>query len=485
MKKILVLLQIVLVFQLIGLWSCQEDFMTGSVENFIQSDAVGVPRQLEAKLTPANEIHVKWESVKDADSYRLYVSEQADFLTLVPGFPEIKVKDNEWFIETGILPNRTYYIRVLAENKENLKSKFSETVKIEVPNGDARMYFVLNPFPTSQMVSTVDKVNGQLEWLGFNFQFFLGIGQKLIGLTGDKDIVAVHTFQDFFVVDKSNGELKWKKTIDGLKAIPFMTAQHIVVASLDGFVYAFDKSTGNEKWRFDTKNPIHAAPTGYKDVIYIVSKQEIIALSETTGTILWQTPAAVSEDCSPTIQEGLLYFSTTDKKVNAVDIQTGIKKWVLDLKESSLGSPTAANGHLYVSTKNGQVMAIESATGKIKWTFQNTTSWYGSPLLGKTELVLLDEKKQVHIFDALSGVKKGELQLENLPSSPCTISKFGYLYIPAQGEFSADIWRIRLSDKSIIRTILDEVGQFSVTTTILVEAGDGEFAYPTESGNKN
>ena len=485
MRKLRVCLKIFLAFQLIGLWGCQEDFMTGSLENFNQSDAVGVPRQLEAKLTPTNEIRVTWETVRGADSYRLYVSEQADFLTLVPGFPEIKVKDNQWLIETGILPNRTYYIRVLAENKENLKSKFSETVKVEVPNGDARMYFVLNPFPTSQMVSTVDKVNGRLEWLGFAFQYFLGIGQKLIGLTGDKDVVAVHTFQDFFVVDKSNGELKWKKTINGLKAIPFITAQHIVVAALDGFVYAFDKSTGIEKWRFDTKNPIHAAPTGYKDVIYIVSKQEIIALSESTGTILWQTPAAVAEDCSPTIQEGLLFFSTTDMKVNAVDIQTGIKKWVLDLKEYSLGSPTAANGYLYLSTKNGQVMAIESATGKIKWTFQNTVSWYGSPLLGRTELVLLDEKKQVHIFDALSGVKKGELLLDNLPSSPCTITKFGYLYVPAQGEFNADIWRIRLSDKSIIRTILDERGQLSVTSSILLEAGDGEFAYPTESGNKN
>lgn len=470
----------------IGLLSCQDDFMSGSVENFVQSDALVVPKDVKVSLTENSGLLIEWASVKDADSYRVYVSEEPDFITLVPGFPELKVKENQWLVETGILPNRTYFVRILAENKDNVKSRFSETVKVDVPNADARMYFVLNPFPISQMVSKVDNVEGQLEWLGFNFQFFLGLGQKLIGLTGDQDVVVMHTFQDVFVVDKSNGELKWKKTINGLEAIPFMTSEHVVVAALDGFVYALDKSTGQEKWRYNTESPILAAPTGQNGVIYVNSeKQGILALSELTGKIIWKTPANVVADCSPTMQEGLLYYYTTDHKVHALDLVNGNEKWTCKLETALQGSPTANNGFVYVYTKNAQMVAIETQTGRSSWTYQHNAPWFGSPILGKSELVLLDEQKKVLIFDAVSRTKKADLTLENLPTSPCTLSKFGYLYVPGQGSFKADIWRIQLANQAVIRTILDESGQLSITTSILIEAGDGEFAYPTESGNKN
>ncbi|WP_264783180.1 PQQ-binding-like beta-propeller repeat protein [Haladaptatus sp. T7] len=92
-------------------------------------------------------------------------------------------------------------------------------------------------------------------------------------------------------------------------------------------LYAFDRVSGNELWRFETPAQVEAAPTVTDDTIYFASKyHESFDDSEPS----WGTPA-----------------------IYALDTETGSKKWVSAINAESdayLTPPTIVNRDVFIAT---------------------------------------------------------------------------------------------------------------------------------------
>jgi polyvinyl alcohol dehydrogenase (cytochrome) len=81
---------------------------------------------------------------------------------------------------------------------------------------------------------------------------------------------------------------------------------------------------------------------------------------------LWTFHGA-STTSTPAVLEGIVYLSTWDGKVHALDAHTGTERWVTALPDLIDSSPAISATQVFVSDDNGSLHALERSTGKLQW----------------------------------------------------------------------------------------------------------------------
>jgi outer membrane protein assembly factor BamB len=126
------------------------------------------------------------------------------------------------------------------------------------------------------------------------------------------------------------------------------------------------------KWRFSTGNMVFS-PTVAHGVIYVSSEDgNLYAINAATGKrkwafktgqfLVWSNPAV---DWNGTVYIG--GYST--HAVYAIDGATGLQKWVSPTGDAIESSPAVADGVVYVGCNDGNLYAFDAANGDQKWTF--------------------------------------------------------------------------------------------------------------------
>ncbi len=72
---------------------------------------------------------------------------------------------------------------------------------------------------------------------------------------------------------------------------------------------------------------------------------------------------------SPSIAGGLIYISSLDGHLYAVDQETGKEKWNFKSRMPIVSSPAIASGKAFFVSSAGALVALDAATGEVKWVF--------------------------------------------------------------------------------------------------------------------
>jgi outer membrane protein assembly factor BamB len=96
----------------------------------------------------------------------------------------------------------------------------------------------------------------------------------------------------------------------------------VYIANLGGNVYAVDRLTGQERWKFKAPGYIFSTPTIVDEVLYVGhwGKERLYAIDRQTGQELWQFQAGGPVNGSPVVDENVVYFLCTDGCLYAVRI---------------------------------------------------------------------------------------------------------------------------------------------------------------------
>ena len=200
---------------------------------------------------------------------------------------------------------------------------------------------------------------------------------------------------NFYAVDANSGESKWVFKRDGWVGSSPAISNHIVyVGGLDKFLYAVNAKSGVERWRYETGDMIISSPAVSDGLVYFGSYDgNLYALDANTGKEKWKyktqgldTPlyntaspehevlGAISS--SPAISNGVVYFSSWDGYLYALEANTGTEKWKFNI--DSIGStPAISNGIIYFGDDKGYLYAIDN-TGHLKWKFKTQDSAFVS-----------------------------------------------------------------------------------------------------------
>jgi len=151
----------------------------------------------------------------------------------------------------------------------------------------------------------------------------------------------------------------------------------IYLGSEAGILYAVDMETNHELWRFKTGGPIFHPPVVHSDLVVFGSWDgRLRAVNRFNGVLAWEFEAGQVDwdvhdifiNGTPTVLGGIVYFSSEDFNVYAVELETGKEKW-----RHSLGDEPQArhipivNHTAYIGAWDGHLYAIDIDTGDRVW----------------------------------------------------------------------------------------------------------------------
>ena len=95
---------------------------------------------------------------------------------------------------------------------------------------------------------------------------------------------------------------------------------------------------------------------------------------------------------TPAIAHDMVYVTTSQGKVIALDTRAGSPRWSADLRVDITAAPTVAGTSVLIGTKTGVVFGLEAHTGEVLWEFRAASEISGSPIVvGNTMYVVSSE----------------------------------------------------------------------------------------------
>ena len=239
-------------------------------------------------------------------------------------------------------------------------------------------------------VSAFNMENGTLLWentLTSKSRNFKDTKSRSSGLAVDNNTLYATTgFGGIYAMDVITGAPKWRKTLEApIRIAPTITPSMVLVQSVDNKLYALDKMTGNELWRFgvaheDTVIAGGASPAyDAEDDIVVAgfSNGEIVVLNANIGTPLWshmlnsnKQVMSVTEintiGSYPIVENGTIYAISNSDNMVALDIRTGDVLWEKEI--GSLQNMLLVGDYLFVISNRNILYAINKINGDTAWT---------------------------------------------------------------------------------------------------------------------
>lgn len=173
---------------------------------------------------------------------------------------------------------------------------------------------------------------------------------------------------------------------DGKQKWQFLTgydAASPVTAGSDGTVYAqaqddtgrsqicaLDTRTGHQNWMFPLSERMAFPPLASEDRVYVGADQ-IYALRQSNGHLVWQYGQGSVRWSTPTVYNGILCAGSGSGNLVALDADTGNVLWTFATNDPLLSFPRfGPNGVLYAACEGDRkVYALDGRTGKALWQF--------------------------------------------------------------------------------------------------------------------
>ncbi len=195
---------------------------------------------------------------------------------------------------------------------------------------------------------------------------------------------------------------KWNQTLPAWSYSTPAYSDGIVVAGCHNesgpSLFAYNASTGHPIWSADVGAIDRASPVIVDGVVYIVSEvgtkalfseqTQVTALHLNNGTRLWNTTLGKTKvhqdlltwdanntlaDCTPAYADGVLYITTPDGQLDAVNVKSGTVTWTKSVYTYSRNGPTLksspafADDTVFIGTPNGTMAAYQAGNGTRLW----------------------------------------------------------------------------------------------------------------------
>ncbi|NOZ40583.1 MAG: PQQ-binding-like beta-propeller repeat protein [Planctomycetes bacterium] len=120
---------------------------------------------------------------------------------------------------------------------------------------------------------------------------YQSVGHIFQSPTITDNVMSWPTDRGLLYVGQANGPsvLFRIETNEEIVVAPASQSPYLYVASLDGYLYSFHESTGNEQWRFATGYAIASPPAVIGEKVFVASEgPSLHAIDTLTGQLLWR-----------------------------------------------------------------------------------------------------------------------------------------------------------------------------------------------------
>ena len=190
----------------------------------------------------------------------------------------------------------------------------------------------------------------------------------------------------------------WSVPFDGSRSRPVVHDGVMYVGSFDGAVYAFDVTTGQQKWRYQTGEGLTSGP----EITIVDSNRPEDQLAAALNAVEKKQPGKREVHATPVISGGVVYIGSMDHCFYALDATSGQVKWRTELGHPVSGKPVVSDHALVVRGLGvgwGHtpivLFALDSRDGRVKWSTDGTEA-ASSPALQESVVYFASEAKSIY-----------------------------------------------------------------------------------------
>ena len=231
----------------------------------------------------------------------------------------------------------------------------------------------------------------------------------------------------FYAINPINDTISWKFETTGVidSAACLDTDQNIYIPSGDASLYKLS-NTGKREWVFDLLQQNYSrfstiywwegnVAIGPNEFVYAGNDDFYLYALTPDGHVQWRFPTGLQIWSVPAFNNGLVYFTSFDMCVYALDQDTGRLKWKRRLDNFIASSPAIGeDGTVYVSTFGGSIFSLDGQTGKVVWQTKTAGSMYASPAIAPDGSVFIGSGDySVYCLEAATGVVRWTLPVDS------------------------------------------------------------------------
>jgi len=196
-----------------------------------------------------------------------------------------------------------------------------------------------------------------------------------------------------------DGELIWKNgDLNGLICSPpAISGNALFAGATDGFLYAFQLSSGKEIWKCKTGYRIKDAPAVSDDRVFVCS-DGVYAVDAKDGELLWSRDLGSIVNTSPAVAHGMVYVGCDGGYIYALDDKTGETVWNYKTGDIVTSSPIVAGDILFVGSRDKRVYGLDALKGDSLWSYEIGAFVNGSPVAADGLLYITAEDGYLYAF---------------------------------------------------------------------------------------
>ncbi len=226
----------------------------------------------------------------------------------------------------------------------------------------------------------------------------------------------------------------------------------VIVGDFNGTLYAFDSSNGcQEVWRQEISDDyIVGGPVVFDETVLVPSADGTLyayKFDSNSARFSWKFETHSALWSSPLVSDGIIYQSSMDHHVYAINPENGNLIWEADLGAAVLDTPAETDDMILVGTFGNRLVALDKDRGTVIWFF-DTEAWvYGNPLVLDGVAYFGDVDGNMYSLNINSGreVRASEKLDGGIIASPVAtddriffLTEAGTLYARKSADFTQD-----------------------------------------------
>jgi parallel beta-helix repeat protein len=173
---------------------------------------------------------------------------------------------------------------------------------------------------------------------------------------------------------------------------------------------AADWTPGQVTWNFSTGDKVRSSPAISDGIVYVSSHDNYVyALDGITGSKLWSFKTGGTVYSSPVVADGVVYIGSQDEKIYALNSSTGIQIWNRAFVNGYHTSTAAVVDRVvYLGGGDGYVYALNASDGSTFWSFRTNCNMFSCPAVsgGIVYVGSMDTSTgNMYAIDAATGAK--------------------------------------------------------------------------------
>jgi serine/threonine protein kinase len=238
------------------------------------------------------------------------------------------------------------------------------------------------------------------------------------GLTGKPAVYETNVFigsEDHRVhaISLRSGSVVWTYYGDGpFRSSPVISQGHVFIGSDDGYLHAINVATGRLSWKMDAGAQIRSTPFITQDNVYFGTEAGEMICLDFGGNPKWRFRAKRAVTSSPAIANDVLFFTSLDSTVYALDANTGWAHWRFRLGRGSISSPIVVDNNLYVGAADHYIYSINIQNAKENWRYKTEHQISASPTFYKDAIYIGSVDRHMYCLDAQSGQARWKFATE-------------------------------------------------------------------------